>query len=95
MQVKEKNLGLAFDGRISMALVFTVLLQGAAAVWWASMVEAQNHFRDTQLQELQRGRLHDNDKQELILQRLTRLEAQNDAVMEILHRLDAQFARHK
>lgn len=83
------------DRRIPIALMFTVFLQLGAVVWWASMVQAQNQFRDARLNELETKRSMDIDREEHILERLSRLEARSDAQLQILEHLDAQLGRRK
>ncbi|NDE90866.1 MAG: hypothetical protein EB059_06985 [Alphaproteobacteria bacterium] len=85
---------LFIDKHIPAALMFTIILQVGGVVWWASMTDAQNRFRDTRLQELETRRMNDVDRQQHILERLTRLETRSEAQLDILQRLDAQLA-HK
>ncbi len=85
--------GFSIDKRIPLALMFTVLLQLGAVVWWASFTQAQDNFRDIRLHELELRRSKDAEKQDHILERLTRLEARSDAQLELLQRVDAYLRK--
>ncbi len=76
------------DRRIPVALFFTLFIQMGGVVWWASTTQAQDTYRDTRIHELEARRMTDVDRQEHILERLTRLEARSEAQLEILQRLD-------
>lgn len=86
---------LSFERRIPLALLFTVLLQIGAVVWWASMTQAQDHFRDLRLDALEIRRNADSERLEHILERLSRLEARSDAMLDIMQRLDLQLHHKK
>ncbi len=81
------------ERRIPLALMFTVLLQLGAVVWWASLMQAQDNFRDVRLHELETRRTNDSERQDHILERLTRLEARSDAQLELLQRVDAYIRK--
>lgn len=85
----------SLNRRIPIALLFTVLLQLGAVVWWASMMQAQDHFRDMRLNELEMRRNSDVDRSEHILERLSRLEARSEALLDIMQRLDVQLSHKK
>ncbi|MDX1922688.1 MAG: hypothetical protein SFW65_06135 [Alphaproteobacteria bacterium] len=84
----------SIDKRVPLALMFTVLLQLGGVVWWASFTQAQDNFRDVRLHELEMRHNKDIEKQDHILERLTRLEAHSDMQLELLQRVDA-FIRKK
>ncbi len=85
----------SLNRRIPIALIFTILLQIGAVVWWASMMHAQNSFRDMRLSELELRRNSDSDRLEHILERLSRLEARSDALLDLMQRVDLQLNRKK
>lgn len=85
----------SLNRRIPIALLFTVLLQFGAVVWWASTIQAQNNFRDMRLSELELRRSSDTDRLEHILERLSRMEARNEALLDIMQRLDTQLGHKK
>jgi hypothetical protein len=97
--IKPKQPSFFIDRRVPVALMVTVLLQAGAVVWWASMTEAQDRFRDVRIHELEVHATHEVDRQEHILERLVRLEARSDTqldiLQQILQRLDMQTARKK
>jgi hypothetical protein len=76
------------DRRIPVALLFTLFIQMGGIVWWASTTQAQDTYHDVRLHELETRRITDVERQEHILERLTRLEARSEAQLEILQRLD-------
>lgn len=86
---------LSLNRRVPIALLFTVLLQLGAVVWWASMMQAQDHFRDMRLDDLELRRNGDSDRLEHILERLSRLEARSDAMLDLMQRVDLQLTRKK
>ncbi len=81
--------------RIPLALLFTVLLQLGAVVWWASMMQAQDHFRDVRLTDLEARRNSESERLDHILERLSRLEARGDAMLDMLQRVDTQLNRKR
>lgn len=81
------------ERRIPLALMFTVLVQLGAVVWWASLTHAQDHFQDVRLQTLESHLTTDTERQDHILERLTRLEARSDAQLELLQRVDAYIRK--
>ncbi|MBY0429451.1 MAG: hypothetical protein K2Q32_09565 [Alphaproteobacteria bacterium] len=86
---------MSLNKRIPMALLFTIVLQVGAVVWWASMTQAQDHFRDMRLDVLEMRRNADGDRLEHILERLSRLEARSDAMLDIMQRVDLQLNHKK
>lgn len=86
---------LSLNRRIPIALLFTILLQMGAVVWWASMMQAQNHFRDMRLDALEIRRNADSDRLEHILERLSRLEARSDTLLDIMQRVDLHLSHKK
>lgn len=84
-----------FDRRIPLAFVFTLLLQAGTAVWWASTKEAQDHFRDQRLRELETRITHSSDYEAQVLDRLARLETRAEEHGAVLRRLDAYLLGNK
>ncbi|HVY13307.1 MAG TPA: hypothetical protein VHB73_07070 [Alphaproteobacteria bacterium] len=81
------------DRRVPLALLFTLFLQAGTAVWWASASAAQDHFRDRRLQQLEINLSSESGRQVEILERLSRLEAQGDAVVAALRRIETLLGR--
>jgi len=80
----------AIEDKIPLGLIFTLLVQAAMIVWWASSRDALDKIRDTQISELHQ--YVDGDQKYLleISQRLARIEAHMDDHSMLLHQLLAQ-----
>lgn len=85
----------SLNRRIPIALVFTILLQVGAVVWWASTMQAQNNYRDVRISALEIRRNTDTERLEHILERLSRIEARSDALLDVMQRVDLYFSRKK
>lgn len=89
----QQGRSFSLDRRVPLALVFTLLLQGAAAVWWAAAKDAQDRQRDVRLSIIELRNENGQKTQEDVLQRLARLEAHAENQTALLRQLVAQTAR--
>jgi hypothetical protein len=89
-----QNKNFMLDRRVPLALVLALFLQAAGAVWWASAKETQDHFRDRRLDEIEQHHSASGDRQVEMLERLSRLEAQGEAIASSLKRVEARLMRN-
>lgn len=88
--MSEKN--FSFERKIPLALLFTLLVQCAACVWWASATSAEDRFRDQRLDVLEARGLRADAGHSDVLQRLARLEAYAESEARSLRRIEAALA---
>lgn len=87
------NDGFMFMRRIPLAFMFTLLMQAAAAVWWASATAAQDNARDQRIGQIEARAGFYETRQIEIIERLARLEAHAESQNLLLRQIAAQTAR--
>ncbi len=81
------------DRRIPLALVLTVFLQSAAAVWWAAGQTERQQFQQVRLQQLEVQQLNTAQEGQGTGQRLTRIEERVALMLESLRRIEKRLER--
>ena len=84
----KKRSSFALDHRIPIAFVFTLLVQAAGAVWWASTTQAQDHFQDRRIADLETYTHANAALQSEIGERLARLETRAEEHSASLRRIE-------
>jgi hypothetical protein len=83
----------SIDRRIPLALLFTLLVQAATAVWWVSAKEAQDGGRDGRLRQIEQRQTDDRKYQMDVIERLARLEAHAENQRALLQQIATQLAK--
>ena len=92
--MEKKNITLesgGFDKRIPLALVATLLLQCATAVWWASAKDRDDFFLEQRVNSLESSFMRSNDVQSMVLQRLALLEERVGNANATLDRIEKKL----
>ena len=77
---------------IPLAIIVTILVQGATAVWWVSAKARDTYFLEQRVSSLESGATRTQDSQGQMLQRLVRIEERVNAQVALLERIDKQVA---
>jgi hypothetical protein len=86
MKMREQDFFI--ERHVPLALVFTLCVQAAGAVWWASAKDAQDIARDRRIAQIEERGTHNEARQLEIIERLARLEThaenQNSLLRQII-----------
>lgn len=77
---------------LPLAVLVTLLVQGAAAVWWVSAKARDTTYLEQKVVTLETGFSHANEIQSKMLERLVRIEERTNAQTVLLERIDKQVA---
>ncbi|QQR69125.1 MAG: hypothetical protein IPI58_00055 [Alphaproteobacteria bacterium] len=77
------------DKKVPIALIVTLLLQAAGAVWWVSTKDAEDRHRDQRISGIELAIVKAGDTQDTINDRLTRIEERSAATNATLERIEA------
>lgn len=77
---------------VPLALLITVLVQGAAAVWWVSAKDRDTAFLERRMTSVETGLAHTSGAQGQVLERLIRIEERTNAQSVLLERIDKQIS---
>lgn len=80
------------DKKVPIALIVTLLLQAAGAVWWVSTKDAEDRHRDRRIAALEDGIAKSADAQIKVIDRLARIEERAEAQMQVLIRIEAHLS---
>ncbi len=92
---KQRSLprGWWLDRRIPLGLIVALLAQAGSVVWWAAAKEQQDRFQDSRLGQSEVLLNRISSEQNLIAERLARIEARSESQLEILRRLQQRAER--
>jgi len=79
------------DRRVPVALIVTILLQSAAAVWWAASVDGEVVHHGQEIAALKVKDADDSRRLEAIVERLARIEERASAQLDMLRRIEAKL----
>ena len=82
----------ALRRNVPLALVFTLLLQAATVVWWASARDRDNFFLGQRVTSLETSLARTADGQSQVLERLARIEERLNAQIAQFDRIEKQLA---
>ena len=80
------------EGKIPLALLVTLMLHLAAAIWWLSAKDRDALFLDHRVAALETGYSSTASTQNAISERLARIEERLNADAAVLARIDKQLA---
>ncbi len=89
----ERARGWQLDRRVSAGLVIALLAQAGSIVWWASGKEQQDRFQDARLAQGEMLLSRVEAAQQLIAERLARLETRLESQTELLRKIDNRMER--
>jgi len=78
---------------IPLAILVTILVQGATGVWWVSAKARDGYFLEQRVSGLESTTAHAQEMQGQTLQRLARIEERLNAQVGLLERIDKQMSR--
>lgn len=100
MDIQKKGLTMAtrerawwLDRRIPVGLIVALLAQAGSIVWWASGKEQQDRFRDVRLAQGELLLSRYEATQQLVAERLARLETRLESQTELLKKIDNRMER--
>jgi hypothetical protein len=79
------------DWRVPVALIVTILLQSAAAVWWAASVDGEVVHHGQEIAALKTRDTEDTRRLEAIVEQLARIEERAVAQLDMLRRIEAKL----
>ncbi len=85
--------GWWLDRRIPISLLVVVLIQFGSIIWWASGKEQQDRFQDTRLGQSEMLLNRYGGQQELIIERLARIETRLESQTELLKDMKKHWER--
>ncbi|MGB4102295.1 MAG: hypothetical protein WBK91_10375 [Alphaproteobacteria bacterium] len=89
----ERARGWQLDRRVSAGLVIALLAQAGSIVWWASGKEQQDRFQDARLAQGEMLLSRVEAAQQLVAERLARLETRLESQTELLRKIDNRMER--
>ncbi|NTU76219.1 MAG: hypothetical protein HGA90_00130 [Alphaproteobacteria bacterium] len=85
------ELGKALGKHVPLALVASLLIQGATIVWWASAKERDNFFLTQRVANVESGLARTSEGQGQLIERLARIEERVNAQLILLDRIEKQL----
>lgn len=83
----------SLDKRVPLALIFAMLMQTAAIVWWAADLSANDHMQDNRIQKLE----HEADQQAAALTaiaiRLEKIDGRLETQVQLMQRIEKRLAK--
>lgn len=76
---------------IPLAILVTVLVQGATGVWWVSAKARDTYFLEQRVVKLEVSAAAAQESQGQLMQRLARIEERVNAQVALLERIDKQL----
>ena len=83
------------DRRVPLAIVAALCLQAGGIVWWAATRDADQHFQQRRIDQLEQSASGTRASQTEILERLARIEERVTEDTDLLKRIDQQLGRNK
>lgn len=80
---------------VPLAVLFALLVQGGAAVWWVSAKARDTDYLEQKVVTLETGFSRANDTQAKMLERLVRIEERTSSQTLLLERIDKQLSAMK
>lgn len=77
---------------IPLAVLITLLVQGAGAVWWVSAKAKETEHLEQKVVTLESGFANTNETQAKMMERLVRIEERTSGHTILLERIDKQIA---
>ena len=81
------------DRRVPLAVLLTVFLQSAAAVWWAAGQTERQQFQDIRLRQLESQQQRTAQATQDTTQRLIRIEERVSLMHDSLRRIEKRWER--
>jgi len=81
------------DKRVPVALIFAILAQTSAAIWWASSLSARVDQHDARLGRVENAAAARDKEQHHMAVSLARLDERLVTQTQILQRIETQLAR--
>ena len=88
LMLTARERGRWLDRRIPVGLIVALLAQAGSIVWWASGKEQQDRFQDARLAQGELLLSRVEAAQQLVAERLARLETRLESQTELLKKID-------